>query len=51
MITKLICESKDFLVKAVPVLKDFKPAEAWKGGAWKLHPGAEKYFKEKQWLG
>lgn len=49
-ITKAICENKDKLVAAHPSLKVFDPAKAHlaaKNGGIPLHPGAERYYREK----
>ncbi|MCS7233782.1 MAG: TAXI family TRAP transporter solute-binding subunit [Synergistetes bacterium] len=51
-ITKKLCESKKELVSAFAALEVFDPATAWKPlkcGA-PLHPGAEKYYKEKGYM-
>jgi TRAP transporter TAXI family solute receptor len=52
-LTKALIENKNELVKVHAALKNFKPED----GCWKLdatgaplHPGAEKYFREKGWL-
>lgn len=52
-ITKAICENKDKLVAAHASLAGFDPQTAWKpekNGFVPLHPGAEKYYKEKGWM-
>jgi uncharacterized protein len=49
-ITKAICENKDKLVAAHPSLKAFDPSKAYlpaKNGGIPLHPGAERYYREK----
>jgi|LSQX01.2.fsa_nt_gb TRAP transporter TAXI family solute receptor len=53
LITKAICENKEMLVDAHASLAGFEPTEAWKptkNGSVPLHPGAEKYYKEKGWI-
>jgi len=50
--TKALCENTDKLVNASAALKVFDPAHAWeplKVGA-PLHPGAERYYKEKGYI-
>jgi TRAP transporter TAXI family solute receptor len=49
LLTKTIMENKDALVKAHAGFKDFKPEEAWKldRHGISLHPGAEKYYRDK----
>jgi len=51
-VTKAVCESRDFLSKGHAGLKSFKPELSWKPEklGLPLHPGAEKYFKEKGWM-
>ena len=48
-----MADNKDALGQANAALKLFKPEEAWrpeKVGGIPLHPGAEKYYKEKGWM-
>jgi len=49
ILTKAIVENKKELVKAHAGFKDFTPEEAWKIDRYgiPLHPGAEKYYKDK----
>jgi len=49
MLTKTIVENKEKMVKAHAGFKDFNPEDAWKLGKYgiPLHPGAEKYYKDK----
>jgi len=49
MLTKTIVENKEKMVKAHAGFKDFHPENAWKLGDYgiPLHPGAEKYYKDK----
>lgn len=52
-ITKAICENKEKLAAAHSSLEVFDPTQAWlpeKNGLIPLHPGAEKYYKEKGWM-
>lgn len=48
-ITKAVNENKDKLVNAHDALKDFEPSKAWAAESLNvpLHPGAQKYYKEK----
>ncbi len=52
-ITRAVCENKDALVKGHQAFTPFEPSEAcdpkYLGGV-PLHPGAEKYYKEKGYL-
>lgn len=53
IITKAVCENKEKLVSAHASLIGFEPTKAWepgKNGGVPLHPGAEKYYKEKGWM-
>lgn len=49
LLTKIIVENKDALVKAHAGFRDFNPEEAWKLAKYgiPLHPGAEKYYRDK----
>jgi len=49
LLTKTIVENKPELVKGHAGFKDFHPEEAWKIQAFglSLHPGADKYYREK----
>jgi TRAP transporter TAXI family solute receptor len=51
-VTRTIGENKAALVAAHKGLSKFEPAEAWKPElvGLPLHPGAEKYYREKGWL-
>ncbi|MEW6523005.1 MAG: TAXI family TRAP transporter solute-binding subunit [Bacillota bacterium] len=51
-ITKAVCESKEDLVKGHAAFAPFKPEEAWRPGLLgaPLHPGAEKYYRERGWI-
>jgi len=51
-ITKALCENRETLAKGHAGLKPFDPQSAWKPEnlGLPLHPGAEKYFKEKGWM-
>lgn len=52
VVTKTIVENKEALASANAALKAFKPEEAWKQErtAVPLHPGAERYYRERGWL-
>ena len=52
-ITKAIVENPEALAKAHASLKGFEPEKAFmptKNGNVPLHPGAERYFKERGWM-
>jgi TRAP transporter TAXI family solute receptor len=52
LITKAICENKELLVSMFSPFENFDPPTAWdisKTGA-PLHPGAEKYYREKGYM-
>jgi TRAP transporter TAXI family solute receptor len=52
IVTKAVVENKDELVKAHKAFSDFVPEDAWKpeNNAIPLHPGAERYYKERGWI-
>jgi TRAP transporter TAXI family solute receptor len=52
LLTKTIVENKPELVKGHAGFKDFHPEEAWKIQAFglSLHPGAEKYYRDKKMI-
>jgi len=49
LLTKTIVENKEKLVKAHAGFKDFNPEDAWKLDRYgiPLHPGAERYYRDK----
>ncbi|MEO7010483.1 MAG: TAXI family TRAP transporter solute-binding subunit [Caldimonas sp.] len=51
-ITKAVCEHTEQLVAATKALKDFNPEDAWKPENLNLplHPGAERYYRERGWM-
>lgn len=51
-ITKVICENQEALSKGHAGLKSFNSKVAWKleNVGIPLHPGVEKYYKEKGWM-
>lgn len=51
-ITKAICENREALAKGHAGLKPFNPQLGWRPEnlGLPLHPGAEKYFREKGWM-
>ena len=51
-ITKVICENKEEVVAAHASIKPFEPEKAWMPDRTgiPLHPGAERYYKEKGWM-
>ena len=52
LVTKTIVENKAELVKAHQAFGGFVPEDAWKpeNTAIPLHPGAERYYRERGWL-
>jgi hypothetical protein len=52
LITKTICESREKMAEAHRAWRDFDPAQAARieNTGIPLHPGAERYYKEKGWL-
>jgi TRAP transporter TAXI family solute receptor len=51
-VTKAICENREILAKGHAGLRPFNPQKGWmpENLGLPLHPGAEKYFKEKGWM-
>ena len=52
-IAKTLADNKEALAKANAALKLFRPEEAWrpaKVGWIPLHPGAERFYREKGWM-
>jgi TRAP transporter TAXI family solute receptor len=51
-VTRAICENHEYLSKGHAALKAFNPHLGWKPEnlGLPLHPGAEKYYKEKGWM-
>ncbi len=51
-VTKALCENRETLAKGHAGLKPFNPPEGWKPEnlGLPLHPGAEKYYREKGWM-
>lgn len=51
-VTKALCENREALGKGHAGLKYFNPQVAWKPEnlGLPLHPGAERYYKEKGWM-
>ncbi len=52
LITKTLCERRDVMLQAHKAWADFKPEVSHRREVTgvPLHPGAERYFKERQWL-
>jgi uncharacterized protein len=52
LVTKTVVENKADLVKAHQAFADFVPEDAWKpeNNVIPLHPGAERYYKERGWV-
>ena len=46
MLTKKLIEEQKYLISVHSLFKEFKPAGAWKDTGIKLHPAAEKYYRE-----
>ena len=49
-ITKTINDNADRFRRLHPSLADYDPAQAWLNLGVALHPGAERYYREKGWL-
>ncbi len=49
-ITKILCENIEEVYKAHPANKTFDPKIGWKNIAVPLHPGAERYYREKGYM-
>ena len=49
-LTKAIVEGKEDIARANPSWGSIDPAIAWKDNVFPLHPGAEKYYREKGFL-
>lgn len=50
MLTKAISEGKEDIIRANAAWNGMNPAEAWKDLAYPLHPGAERYYREKGYM-
>ena len=52
LVTKTVVENKAELLKAHQAFGDFVPEDAWKpeNNGIPLHPGAERYYRERGWL-
>jgi TRAP transporter TAXI family solute receptor len=52
LVTKTVVENKAELTKAHQAFADFVPEDAWKpdNNAIPLHPGAERYYRERGWI-
>ncbi len=49
-VVKVLAENPDRVRRIHDSVKDFDPTTAWKDLGAPLHPGAEKYFREKGWM-
>lgn len=49
-VVKVLGDNPDRVRKIHDSVKDFDPTTAWKDLGAPLHPGAEKYYREKGWL-
>ncbi len=52
LVTKTLCERREAMLRAHKAWADFEPATSHRREVTgiALHPGAERYFKERQWL-
>jgi TRAP transporter TAXI family solute receptor len=52
VVTKIICEHKAEIVAVDASIKPFDPEKAWmmENNGIPLHPGAERYYKDKGWM-
>jgi len=52
LFTKTICEHRDDLAKAHKAWSNFDPAQAWRpeNTGIRVHPGAERYYRERGWM-
>lgn len=52
LLTKTICENKEEVVAAHASIKPFVPEKAWRpeNTGIPLHPGAERYYRERGWM-
>lgn len=52
LITRTLCEKRDVMLAAHKAWADFQPARAHRREVTGIpvHPGAERYFRERQWL-
>ena len=52
LVTKLVVENKAKLLQSHQAFGDFVPEDAWKpeNNAIPLHPGAERYYRERGWV-
>lgn len=52
LVTSTLCERRDTMIEAHKAWADFRPDSAARREATgiPLHPGAERYFRERQWL-
>ncbi|MEM4519357.1 MAG: TAXI family TRAP transporter solute-binding subunit, partial [Sulfolobales archaeon] len=49
-ITKLLCEKKEFITSSVGAYQNFDPSKGIVTSGLPIHPGAEKYYKEKGYI-
>ena len=49
-VVKVVGENPDRVRKIHDSLKDFDPKVGWKDLGGPLHPGAEKFYREKGWM-
>lgn len=49
-LTKAIIEGKEDIARANPSWVSIDPKTAWQGNVFPLHPGAEKYYREKGYM-
>ncbi|MEM2421364.1 MAG: TAXI family TRAP transporter solute-binding subunit, partial [Acidilobaceae archaeon] len=49
-ITKLLCEKRDLIISSVGAYQNFDPSKGIITSGLPIHPGAEKYYKEKGYV-
>lgn len=49
-LTRLLCEGREDIITACPQWATFTPETAWNDMPYALHPGAEKYYREKGYM-
>jgi hypothetical protein len=50
LITKVINDNPDRVHRMHPSLAEYDPSSAYQHPGVPLHPGAERYYREKGWL-
>lgn len=49
-LTRALCEGREDVITACPQWATFTPETAWNGMPHPLHPGAERYYREKGYM-